>query len=233
MHEAFCVLHPHRRKMAGNNHGDLGTYVALPFVQARMSTSARAIAAALGLATALLAGPAMADDGLRLNVDWAKLEPVLRFGPAALFPSEFDRLDAADPTGPMPWLGSSPRVSLVARDWGASQRLFGRLALVDQMRPTQSSRMIVSRLRISDGRIAPFAQVGLGEWRVDTSVVPTFRTDRAFAGQAGAGLELQMSPEAVVALEADWTLLRTEDEAMSATTQPTLWGVFIASRTRF
>ena len=198
-----------------------------------MSTSARTIAAALGLATALLAGPAMADDGLRLNVDWAKLEPVLRYGPAALFPSEYDRLDAPDPSGPVRWLGASPRISLIARDWGDSQRLVGRLALVDQMRPTRSSRMIVTRLRLSDGRIAPFAQVGLGEWRVDTTVVPTLPGDRAFAGQIGAGFELQVSSQWVVALENDWTILHTEDDAMRAVAQPTLWGAFIASRARF
>jgi len=198
-----------------------------------MSTSARTIAAALGLATALLAAPAMADDGLRLNVDWAKLEPILRYGPAALFPSEYDRFDPSDPAGPMRWLGSSPRLSLIARDWGDSQRLVGRLALVDQMRPTRSSRMIVTRLRLSDGRLAPFAQVGLGEWRVDTTVVPTLPGDRAFAGQIGAGFELQVSSQWVVALENDWTILHTEDDAMRAVAQPTLWGAFIASRARF
>jgi hypothetical protein len=200
----------------------------------KVMRTSRIVAAALGLATALLVAPAMADDGLRLNVDWAKLEPILRYGPAALFPSEYeDHVVAADPSAPPRWVGTTPRASLVARDWAESQRLVGRLALVDQMRPTRSSRMIVTRLRLADGRIAPFAQVGLGEWRVDTTVVPTLQGERAFAGQIGAGFELQVSSQWVFAVENDWTIMRTEDDAMRSVMQPTLWSAFIASRARF
>jgi hypothetical protein len=187
----------------------------------------------LGLAGLCSAAPAMADDGLRLNVDWAKLEPAFRYGPAALLPPEMDRIDTVDTTKPKQLLGGSPRLSLVARDWGDSQRLVGRLALVDQMRPTRSSRMIVTRLRIADGAIVPFAQVGLGEWRVDTTVLPTLPGDRALAAQLGAGFELQMSADAVLALETDWTLLDERDDVIRAAAQPTLWGALLATRARF
>jgi len=61
------------------------------------------------------------------------------------------------------WFGVAPRVSFVARDWGGAHSLAGGpVAVTDSVRVTRSCRMVMSRIRLGEGRIVPFAQVGLG-----------------------------------------------------------------------
>lgn len=179
---------------------------------------------------ALLAPAARADDAPRLSVDWDKLGDALRQAPGVLLPHE-----QRDDEHVERWVGMAPRMSLVARDWGASQLLVGNLTLTDQLRLTHSSRMVVSRVRLAEGRLVPFAQLGLGEWRVDRTIVPALPLNEQLAAQAGAGFELTVAPSVAVALEADWTLLCNDDIAAPGQTivVPYLWGSLLAARAQF
>ncbi len=210
----------------------------------RCRSTATAVAAALAIGLGLLARDARADGTPRLSVDWGKLGDVLRQAPGILLPREHDaehaergeHADGADiPLAERRWIGLAPRMSLVARDWGASQLLVGDLTVTDQLRLTRSSRMVVSRVRLAEGRLVPFAQLGIGEWRVDRSLVPALPLNQQLAAQAGAGFELTVAPSFAVALEADWTLLWNDDIAAQPQTiaRPNLWGSLLAARARF
>jgi hypothetical protein len=202
------------------------------------------VAASLGLGLALAAPAARADGSPRLSVDWGKLGDVLRQGTSLLPKEDVEHAEAAHgergengdlPPTARPWVGLAPRMSLVARDWGSSQLLVGNLTLTDQLRLTRSSRMVVSRVRLAEGRLVPFAQLGIGEWRVDRSLVPALPLNQQVAAQAGAGFELTVTPSFVVALEADWTLLWNDDITSQPQTiaRPNLWGSLLAGRARF
>ncbi|HEX8794940.1 MAG TPA: hypothetical protein VF765_28535 [Polyangiaceae bacterium] len=205
---------------------------------------ATAVAAALALGLGLLAPDARADGTPRLSVDWGKLGEVLRQAPGILLPREHDvehaehgeHTDGGDiPLAERRWVGFAPRMSVVARDWGSSQLLVGNLTVTDQLRLTRSSRMVVSRIRLAEGRLVPFAQLGIGEWRVDRTLVPTLPLNQQLAAQAGAGFELTVAPSVAVALEANWTLLWNDDFALQPQTigRPNLWGSLLAARARF
>jgi hypothetical protein len=203
---------------------------------------ARAIAVALALASSLTAARARADEGgLRLSVDWGKLAGVIRDGGDALFPSESaawkraqQQPDARPTSGEQQrWFGVSPHVSLVARDWGGAQLLVGHLSLTDQVRLSRSSRMVISRVRLPGGRLAPFAQIGLGQWRIDTDLMPVLPHDVELAGQLGGGFELSLAPHTVLAIEADYTILYREQHEPQHVSGPHLWGTFLAARALF
>jgi hypothetical protein len=183
-----------------------------------------------------------------LSVDWSKLESVLREGPDAFLPREsptFDGRVTADPSGHAAegpqaasaaepkWFGLSPHVSLIARDWGSAQLLLGHLALTDQLRLSRSSRMVVTRVRLADGRFAPFAHVGLGQWRVDTDLMPVLPRDVELATQVGGGFELAFSRRAALAIEADHTILIRERHEPQMIATPYVWGAFLAARAVF
>jgi hypothetical protein len=164
---------------------------------------------------------------------------VLRLGTSTLLPRESEAWrPAAGPeqsaaSGESPWIGTRPNFSLVARDWGGSQLLVGHLTLTDQLRLSRSIRMVVTRVRLSNGRLAPFAHVGLGQWRVDTSLLPAVPADEELAGQLGGGFELALGPRASIAIEADWTLLYRERYEPQMVSSPQLWATFLASRIVF
>jgi hypothetical protein len=195
------------------------------------------IASALTFAASLLAGHASADGGLRVSIRWEKLAEALREGgpllsreawlPAA---GERTRLILADRSG-----GSrmAPQLSLVARDWGGAQSLFGRLALTDQLRLSRSSRMVISRLRITDGTLAPFAQAGVGQWRVDTELMPVMPSDVELAGQFGGGVDFHMGRGAALGVEADYTILYREQHEPQMLSGPHLWATYFAARLPF
>lgn len=210
--------------------------------------------AAVALATALACHPARADDGLRLSVDWGKLGDVLCDGAARLLhhgsgrversvaPGGTGRLvprsraEAMPPSQPPPdakWLGASPQVSLVARDWGASQLLVGQLTLTDQLRVIRSIRMVVSRVRLANGRLSPFAQLGLGQWRVDNDLLPLLPRDVELAGQAGGGCEFALARAAALAVEVDYTVLYREQHQPQMVTGPRIVGAYLAARAVF
>jgi hypothetical protein len=199
-------------------------------------TTSRTVLAGAIVCAALRASPALASDTVPLTVEWDKLGVVLRDGPGALLPpGEGTSLERTYPggSGESPWIGLSPRLSIVARDWSSSQRLWGYMGLTDQLRLSRSSRMVVSRIRLADGRLAPFAQLGLGQWRVDTAVVPALPSDVELAAQIGAGFELRVTRGAVLALEVDRTDLYRPGRDPLSVACPHLWGALLAARAVF
>jgi hypothetical protein len=195
-----------------------------------------AMAGALVVAATLVAAPARGDSSLRLSVDWGKLETVLREGPAALFPQPRESLLSSSERSErndMQWFGLSPHVSLVARDWAGAQLLLGHLTLTDLLRLSRSSRMFVTRVRLADGRFAPFAHVGFGQWRVDTDLMPVLPHDVELAAQVGLGFEVTLSRHAALAIEGDHTILLREQREPQMIATPHLWGAFLAARALF
>lgn len=135
------------------------------------------------------------------------------------------------------WMGVAPRVAFVARDWATAYRLAGdRLSLVDAMRLSQSTRMVVTRVRFGDlgfDRVTPFAQIGLGQWRTDTNLMPLTPRSTEIAGQAGGGIEIQISRTWQMAAEASITGLYREDREAIGIPQTRLWSCMLASRLEF
>ena len=128
------------------------------------------------------------------------------------------------------WFGVAPRVTLVARDWASSTRLAGdRLSLVDAMRLSASTRMVVGRARLSGTRFTPFLQVGIGQWRVDRNHLPLTPHAIEVASQVGAGFELRLARTWQIAAEATATGL-IRDGSNSTLPQNLLWSTFLASR---
>jgi len=145
-----------------------------------------------------------------------------------------ETVDQAHGGVPSSWIGMSPRLALVARDWGVSQLLWGQLAVTDQFRLSRSSRMVMTRVRLADGRLSPFLHVGVGQWRADTSVVAYLSSDVVLAGQLGGGFELEIAPRTVIALQADCTMLYREGRGDGQTlASGQFWGTLLAARARF
>ena len=194
------------------------------------------LGAVLALAASLTPSVAAADDAVRVSVDWDKLAVLLHEGPSSLagLTSRAEAVDVAHGGVPSSWIGMSPRLALVARDWGVTQVLWGHLAVTDQFRLSRSSRMVMTRLRLADGRLSPFLHVGVGQWRADTSVVASLSSDVVLAGQLGGGFELEVAPRTVIALQTDCTLLYREGRGDGQTlASGQLWGTMLAARARF
>lgn len=122
------------------------------------------------------------------------------------------RAEAAEAPQPAaaetPVFDLAPTASLVARDWRGSMKLVGdRTMLVDDLRPAANSRMVVGRLSTAEARLTTFAQVGAGEWRVDTAMFPNARSYSETAGQLGGGFELRLPAKLRVSGEAQYTVL--------------------------
>jgi hypothetical protein len=209
-------------------------------------SAARAIGAATLVAVTLLAPNSHADEGVRLTVDWSKLAEIIRDGGATLAPELGLRLGSEDTppasaggataptTEEVRWFGKSPQLGLVARDWGEARVLVGRhLSPTDQIRLSRSSRMFVTRLRLADGRLAPFAHIGFGQWRVDRDLMPALPHDVELAGQLGGGFELAIGRRAKLAMEADYTLLYREQHEPQMVCRPQLWSAFLVAQAQF
>lgn len=131
-------------------------------------------------------------------------------------------------------LAFRPALSLVARDWNSSFRVAGdRLAIIDVMRLTTSTRMVLTRIRMSDARIAPFAQVGLGQWRTDPFVLPLTPRYEEIAAQAAGGVELRLMGTWQVALETTMTMLYREQQPSRDLPSAHMWSTMFASRVDF
>lgn len=131
------------------------------------------------------------------------------------------------------WLGLAPKFSLVARDWSSAYKVAGdRLALVDALRLTSSTRMVLSRVRMNDSRISPFAQVGLGHWRTDPYLLPLTARYTEIAAQAAGGVEARLIGSWQIALETTMTMLyrETRDAGDPAARN---WSTAFASRIDF
>jgi hypothetical protein len=135
------------------------------------------------------------------------------------------------------WFGVAPSVTLVARDWGEAYRLAGdRLSLPDEMRLSSSTRMIVSRARLSDShisRITPFAQLGAGQWRTDTNIMPHLHRSTEIAAQVGGGFEMRVAHRWELAWETSATLLIREEREAESIPMTKLWSTMLASRVSF
>jgi hypothetical protein len=142
--------------------------------------------------------------------------------------------DVAERTEERPFVDfSSPHVALVARDWRGSMQLVGnRTMLVDDLRPTASNRMVVARLA-TDARLSTFAQIGAGEWRIDTAMFPNARSYSEVAGQIGAGFELRLSSSLRVAGEAQNTALYRDLHYTSDEVAPRMLAFVVAVDGRF
>lgn len=206
--------------------------------------------AAIALATTLVSSAAMAETN-----EWARvlsdLDAVSRKGadvldaprctPAgcqtdtnatAAAPERGVKLNVQDTTNDH-LVTFHPTVSLVARDWGSSFRVAGeRLALVDALRLTSSTRMVLTRFRMSDSRISPFAQVGVGQWRTDPYLLPLTPGYMELAAQAASGIEFRVHGSWQIALESTMTTIYRErsDKSMPA---PHVWSTTFASRLDF
>ena len=109
------------------------------------------------------------------------------------------------------------------------------MSLTDGMRLSRSSRMIMSRIRLGEQgtRVVPFAQVGLGQWRVDTELMPLTVSDTEIAAQGGAGIEIRIARQWQLAAEIDATVLYREAHEPQHVRTPRMWGTFLASRIEF
>jgi hypothetical protein len=208
------------------------------------------------LAASILPRRAVAASGIRLAVEWDKLGELLQRQDAPLSawrPDADHPVPATPSSGPrtlLDGLRGPGRWSLVARDWEAARLLMGRLAPTDEVRRGRSKRMVLLRGAFAEGPVAPFAQLGLGQWRIDPDT-PAMPHDAVLAGQVGAGVELAVASWVSVALEADCTFLDPgrlgtpefqPREVPDSQFRPhevrwvhpsTLWGSFIAARARF
>lgn len=131
------------------------------------------------------------------------------------------------------WFGVAPRVSIVARDWGSSTKLFGdRLNVFDDLRIVSSTRMIVGRARLSHTRFTPFLQAGLGQWRVDRALLPFTPSMIEVATQLGTGFELRIFRRWQLAAEASVTPLFHEGQ-VAGIPSTVFWSSYVASRLEF
>lgn len=131
------------------------------------------------------------------------------------------------------WFGVAPTMSLVARDWSSAYKVAGeRLALVDALRLTSSTRMVLARVRLNQSRVSPFAQVGLGQWRTDPYLLPLSARYTEIAAQGACGVEVRLLGTWQIALETTLTTLyrETRETGMPA---PQNWSSTFASRVAF
>jgi hypothetical protein len=135
------------------------------------------------------------------------------------------------------WFGVAPSVTLVARDWASTYKIAGdRLSLVDALRLSESTRMVVSRVRLSSfnvSRLTPFAQLGVGQWRTDTNLVPVAVRSMEVATQVGGGIELSLTRSWQLAGEATATMIVRDEREYDNLPQTRIWSSTIASRITF
>ena len=211
----------------------------------------------MAVAASLLAGRAGAEGTVRLAVEWDKLAALLHGGDAQPEPAWRPDRDRAVPEAPraeatalIEGLQGRGRWSLVARDWQVSRPLMGRLGPTDEVLRGRSKRMVLLRGRLLDGPFSPFAQLGLGQWRIDPDR-PAMPHDSVPAGQVGVGVEYALASWVSLAFEADCTLLdpahldppdplQLERPGTGLLPRdvrwihpPALWGSFLAARARF
>ena len=137
-------------------------------------------------------------------------------------------------TATNPWFGVDPHVSVVARDWGEGFRLYGApMALSDQLRLTRSSRMIMSRVRVGTGRIVPFVQLGVGQWRVDTTTLPAMHYDVEIASHAGWGIEAHLAKNLDLVAESSTTFIMRDSREAGNVVQTRIVGAAFFSRYTF
>jgi hypothetical protein len=133
------------------------------------------------------------------------------------------------------WFGVAPKMSVVARDWGEGYRLYGApMALSDELRISRSTRMVLSRVRLGSGRITPFVQLGVGQWRIDTTALPGMRYGVEVATQSGFGIEAHLARRWDLVAEYNSTyFIRDRRDAQSVDSAPRVFGAAVFSRFTF
>jgi hypothetical protein len=104
----------------------------------------------------------------------------------------------------------TPRVSLIARNWTGALTIAGGGTVMDAVRPLRSTRMMLGRVGLPVGNIAPFAQAGLGLWRADPDALAVLVNDTEYALTFGTGFELTIGRRSAVGLECDYTAFYRE-----------------------
>lgn len=208
-------------------------------IHSSLNKLGKTIAALAAVATGLLlATPAEASP----PVDWMKvLVEVDHFARTGDLESgkpkhEGQQLTLDDPSPKNmgnAWFGVAPKVTLVARDWSQSTRLLGdKMGFIDNIRLAQSTRMVMSRVRLNSARFTPFMQLGAGQWRVDTRYVPGMRQMVEIAGQLGTGFEMRVNKRWQIAAEVSATTLIRYD-INDQQPQNVLYSALVASRVQF
>ena len=140
-------------------------------------------------------------------------------------------VEAQKPVTLPPLVDFLPRASIVARDWQGSMRVAGaRTLLLDDLRPSGSMRMVTVRLA-SDARLAPFVQVGAGQWRIDPAMFPHMPRLTSYAGQAAAGFELRAAERLTIGGEAQYNILYREENGEG--TMPRFVAFILAAQSSF
>jgi hypothetical protein len=145
-------------------------------------------------------------DLLRLVEDGGAAFNAFLAGEAAASPPPLRATRSSEGSAP-PSADFAPRGSILLRDWRGSFRLAGAPTnVIDDVRPSASNRMVIARLE-GGARLSPFAQMGIGEWRIDPALFPAFPTYNATCGQVGAGFQLAAMKHLSVAAEGQYTFL--------------------------
>lgn len=127
----------------------------------------------------------------------------------------------------------APHVGVVVRDWRSSVRLAGAAGNVtDDVRPSGSDRMVLVRVAVGT-RIAPFAEIGAGQWRLDPLYFPFVDRETELAARFGAGLELRLGALAVAAELHDTALYRERRAGRATPDFPAVLGCALAARATF
>lgn len=193
-------------------------------------------------AASLTTAPAHADGDFRASYDLGRFlsegAELLRSGSAGLLATGPAAKEGAgrgrEGAQVMPILSPSLKLSLVARDWRGAQKITGGpLSVTDELRPSRSSRMVVTRLRVGDGRFVPFGQLGLGQWRVDPDLLPSLARAEELAAQVGGGFELHVARRGAIAVEGAWTAFYRERHEPDSLPTVSVLGVFAAARMEF
>jgi hypothetical protein len=122
--------------------------------------------------------------------------------------------------------------SLVARDWNGSFALVGKDLASDNIRLTRSSRMLVSRVTLGDGKIKPFAHFGVGEWRYDPYLLPLMPRNQEYATQFSGGVAIELFKSTSFVWEADYTVLVRSTREPQNLPSPHVLGTFAILETR-
>ena len=201
------------------------------------------IAGAFFFTSTFVSSEARAEGPERSTLDWSKvlveMDHIARHGietKTAPSPAKSEQQPTTDQytqNATNPWFGVAPRMSFVARDWGATHRLFGdRLSIVDTQRLTRSARMVMMRVRLNDSRLTPFAQLGLGQWRVDTLLMPLTPRSEELAGQIGGGFEIRVR-KWQIAMESTVTAIYRESREANNIPQTRMWSTMLAAKVDF
>jgi len=111
-------------------------------------------------------------------------------------------------TLPRTFIGLTPHLSIVARDWREAYSITdGKPLLFDRVRLIRSSRMAVTRVTFQGGRFLPYAEVSFGQWRADPELMPYIHSEYEVAGQFAAGFEAYLAPRCAVAWDVERTTM--------------------------